>query len=223
MNTVGERVRREREAQGIERKAFAERIGMGYSTLAELERGGMQTTTKLRVIAEALGVSQKWLETGRGSKLPTADEPEDAEWANVVAFAQAVGLSEGAEADEYVKTHSLKFRRDSLTRKRLADKRLGVMYGKGDSMEPRIRDGDAVMFDTTDTRPRDGHIYVILVPGVGADSYSVKRCETIDDMVFFKAENPVGDHKWKKPRRMDDPRFPIKVIGRVRWIASWED
>lgn len=96
------------------------------------------------------------------------------------------------------------------------------MYGRGDSMEPRVLDGDAILFDRSDTKPRDGHLFVILVPGAGAESYSVKRCELVGDLVLFRADNPNGNHNWRKPRRMDDPKHPIKIVGRVRWIGSWE-
>lgn len=146
----------------------------------------------------------------------------DAEWEVVKAYAQAVGLGSGPEAQEYAETHKLKFRAESLARKRLNPDRLAVMYGHGDSMEPRIHAGDAILFDTSDTRIRDGYIYVIMVPGAGGHEYQVKRCEVIDDLVFFKADNPHGDHLWRKPRRMDDPRNPTTIIGRVRWIGSWE-
>ncbi|WP_262363610.1 helix-turn-helix domain-containing protein [Xylella fastidiosa] len=50
METIGSRVRKEREAQNINRSDFAKKTGIGYSTIAELERGGMQTTTKLRLL-----------------------------------------------------------------------------------------------------------------------------------------------------------------------------
>ena len=143
-------------------------------------------------------------------------------WEDVQGFAQAVGLGNGPEAQEYAETHKLKFRADSLARKRLNPSRLAVMYGAGDSMEPRIRSGDAVLFDTSDTRPRDGHLYVVMVPGAGGPEYQVKRCEIIEDIVFFRADNPAGDHNWAKPRRWDHPRDPIEIIGRVRWIGSWE-
>lgn len=71
MDTVGSRVRREREAKGISRIALAKMTGIGYSTIAELERGGMQTSTKLRLIADALDVSLTYLETGKAPKEST--------------------------------------------------------------------------------------------------------------------------------------------------------
>lgn len=211
---------------------------------AERIRGAIAASGKQKTqIAELLGVTAQaitgWETTGRIGKgtlaglalmlgrpieyfLERNPRERDDEDAVVLAYSQGVGLSDGVEAQDYAETHKLKFRAESLARKRLKPKDLAVFYGKGDSMEPRIHDGDAILFDQSDTRPRDGQVYVVLVPGAGAESYSVKRCEMIDDLVLFKSDNPKGDHGWKKPKRMDDPKNPIKIIGRVRWIGSWE-
>lgn len=147
----------------------------------------------------------------------------DYSWTDIRAYAQAVGMGNGPEADEYAESHKLKFRADSLARKRLRPTNLCVMYAVGDSMLPRIHPGDAVLFDTSDTRPQDGKIFVLSVPGAQANEYTAKRCEILEDLVYFKADNPSGDHHWKKPRRMDSKRAPIAIIGRVRWFGSWED
>lgn len=202
----------------------AEVAGTTKQFVSQLENGKNQNPRAelVELWARRFGVTVKWLATGKGPKHADASHDSDGEWADLLGYSQAVGLSDGEEAGEYAETHKLKFRSDSLARKRLKSRDLAVFYGKGDSMEPRIHSGDAVLFDQSDIRPQDGAIYVILIPGAGADSYSVKRCEIIDDMVFFKADNPNGDHGWKKPKRMDNKRHPIKVIGRVRWIGSWE-
>jgi phage repressor protein C with HTH and peptisase S24 domain len=94
-----------------------------------------------------------------------------------------------------------------------------VFYGKGDSMEPRIKSGDAILFDTSDTRAIDGAIYIILWRG----EYYAKRALVLDDVVYFATDNPRGDHNWTKPKRVDAKRDPITIVGRVRWIGSWED
>lgn len=216
VETIGDRIRKELDAQGIERADFARRIKMGYSTLSELMRGGMKSSTKLHAIAAGLGVSSAWLETGRGDKDPSGADPD---WADIRGYAQAAGLGNGAEADEYAETHKLKFKASSMRRKGLRPDKLAVFYGKGDSMEPRIKSGDAILFDTSDTKPRDGTIYLILWRG----EYYAKRALILDDVVYFTTDNPHGDHNWSKPKRMDAKRDPIEVIGRVRWIGSWED
>ena len=219
MTTFGERLKAEREAQDISRQALADMTKIGYSTIAEIERGGMKSSTKTPTLAAALGVSATWLETGKGPKKgPPADSTD---WADIRGYAQAIGLGAGAEAQEYAETHKLKFRSDSLARKKLKPERLAVMYGKGDSMLPRIHSGDAILFDTGDTTPRDGNLYVIVVDGMTRE-YQVKRALVLDDVVYFVADNPAGDHNWSKPRRADAKRAHIEVIGRVRWIGSWE-
>lgn len=222
MDTFGSRVRALRERRQIKAKDLAALTGIAYSTLKEIENERQHSTTKMPNLVRALETNAKYLETGKG-------EPDDRDYgdgddgfASIKGYAQAIGLGVGPEAQEYAETHKLKFRAESLARKRLSPSKLAVMYGDGDSMEPRIRKGDAILFDTSDTRPRDGQLYVIMVPGAGGSEYNVKRCEIIGDIVLFRADNPAGDHNWKSPKRMDDPRLPVKVIGRVRWIGSWE-
>lgn len=141
------------------------------------------------------------------------------DWADVLGYSQAAGLGAGAEAEDYAESHKLKFRATSLRRKGLRPQNLVVYYGKGDSMEPRIHDGDAILFDTSDTQPRDGAIFIVQR---GREMYA-KRCEVLDGVTYFRSDNPHGDHHWRKAKRADNPREPLQVLGRVRWIGSWED
>lgn len=207
--------------------------------IAEAIRECTKTRTKADV-AELLGVSAQaitgWEKTGRISRQAMAGlallsghpieyfidrrpKGRGEEWSDVPGYAQAVGLGKGAEAQEYAEAHKLKFRADSLARKNLRPASLAVMYGQGDSMLPRITPGDALLFDTQDTRPRDGAIYIVQWKG---EIYA-KRAMVLDDAVYFAADNPAGDHHWRKPKRMDAKRDPVNVLGRVRWIGSWED
>lgn len=166
---------------------------------------------------ELLGISATWVLKGKGPMLvPRVDQEET--WSDVLAYAQAIGLGKGAEAQDYAETHALKFKSSSLQRKNLNPSKLAVMYGDGDSMEPRIKQGDAILFDTSDTRPADGGIFVVQWRG---EIYA-KRALVLDDAVYFQTDNVNGDHNWLKPKRMDAKRDPVEVLGRVRWIGSWE-
>lgn len=227
MDTLGQRFKAAMDARNLKpadliaRKVLS-KAGV-YQWTGDIVKPDKVRAETVAKICKALNIRKDWLLDGKGQMDADESVVHDSEgWSDITGYAQAVGLSDGQEAEEYAVTHNLKFRTESLARKRLIGRQLAVMYGNGDSMEPRIQTGDAILFDQSDTKPRDGHIYVIMIPGVGAESYSVKRCEIIDDMVFFKADNPKGDHGWRKPKRMDDSRHPIKIIGRVRWIGSWE-
>lgn len=71
METIGARVRRLRESKGIERKDLARAVGFSYTGLSDLESGKAKSTTKLRRLADALGVTGAYLETGKDQQAPT--------------------------------------------------------------------------------------------------------------------------------------------------------
>lgn len=222
METIGNRIRTEREHQGVSRADLARAAGIATTTLSDLELGLSKSTTALHKIAKRLGVRPEWLESGKGIKEgATADA--DSDHTDIVAYAQAAGLGSGAEALEYAETHSLKFKKTSLRRRGIYGRNLAVYYGKGDSMEPTIKDGDAILFDTSDTRIVDGVLYVIQVDGMANPEYFVKRAMVLDTGVYFQSDNPRGDHSWQKPKPMVSKRQPITVIGRVHWIGGWAD
>lgn len=198
------------------RKAFLEDVAARGAALDPTEVSNLQTgrksfgEKKAEQIELAAGMPKDYLVR------PLADD--DDPWADVVGYSQAAGLGSGPEAQEWAETHKLKFRRDSLSRKRLSPQHLAVMYGSGDSMWPTIKEGDAILFDTTDTTPKNKGVYVVLIPGAGAEEYMVKRALVNKGITTFVSDNPDGDHDWKEPRPLESG---IKVIGRVRWTGGW--
>lgn len=207
----------------------AARIGCSRTLVISWEDGSAKSIggKYLLAAARAYRVRPEWLATGEGKDGFPFDEDaapaRGGEFIPIRAYAQAAGLGDGKEAAEYEQTHGLMFRRDSLSKKRLQSGKLAVMYGDGDSMLPRIKTGDVILFDVSDTKPSDGDLFVIRMDGAANREYNVKRCKIVDDLVLFEADNPRGDHQWRSARRMDNKRQPITIIGRVRWIGSWED
>lgn len=225
---MGGRLRQALDARDMEPPDLIRRTelskGTIYNVLNDTTKPDKIWADTAAKICDVLRINRDWLLYGRGPMDGLArPAPASDEWSDILGYAQAVGLGDGAEAQEYAETHNLKFRAESLARKRLNARHLAVMYGKGDSMLPRIRAGDAILFDTSDVRPRDEALFVIQTHGIEGNAYSVKRCRDFGDTIYFDALNPEGDHNWRKPRRMDDRRHPITIIGRVRWIGSWED
>lgn len=214
-----------RDRSAVTQEVVADLMG-GISQGAVSQYLTYRTRLNFRAVtafAKALGIDpttirsdlpeQKLVDSGR-----TGDE-----WSDVLGYAQAVALGDGRDPEEYAETHKLKFRAESLKRKHLRPHTLAVVYGRGDSMLPRIHQGDAILFDTSDTIPKDDKLFIVHSAGPRGIEYSAKRCRDFDGLIFFDSLNPDGDHGWKKPRRMDDPKRPISIVGRVRWIGSWED
>lgn len=166
-------------------------------------------------ICSVLRISQDWLLTGRGS-MDDVDEPADEDVAAVPGYAHSLALGAGSTPEEYAETHRLLFRQSSLRRKGLLGRRLEVYYGRGDSMEPRIHDGDAMLVDRDDTAPRDGDIYVL----ESDDGAVAKRLTNIDGRWYFESDNK-ADPKWRKPVPLEG-KTTWTIAGKVRWIGSWE-
>lgn len=206
------RIRKAIKDLPLSKAEVAERLGVTPQAITGWETKGRIGKQSLAGLANLTGLPLQHFLGGAAAN-------NESDWADITGYAQGVGLGKGTEAQEYAETHKLKFRADSLHRKRLNPHKLHVMYGDGDSMQPRVSKGDAILFDESDKSPRDGKLFVIEWRG----EIYVKRCEVIDDLVYFRADNPAGDHQWKKPKRVDSARDPISVIGRVRWIGSWED
>lgn len=210
METFSHRLKRLRIAAGLSQERLAHACGYsGQSRIGNYE-GGKRTPSLNEIpnLAKALGVSEAELV----ATLPPSSD--DGDWAPVMAYKLAASLGNGAQPDEYAETHSLKFRADSLRRKRLHPERLGVLYGRGDSMLPNIKSGDAILFDRSDIQPKDGKLFVINYDG---DLYA-KRLIEIDGMWFASSDN----FDLYKPIRLD-PARGVVIIGRVRWTAGWVD
>lgn len=210
--------------RGITQEKMADELGITQGAVSQYLNGKIPMNYRtLKTFSAALGIEDTDIRSDLPEQQFHAPAVNDDDWANVIGYSQAAGLGSGAEAVEYAETHSLKFKKTSLRRRGIYNKPLAVYYGKGDSMEPTIEDGDAILFDTSDTRPIDGVLYVIQVDGQANPEYYVKRAMVLDAGVYFASDNPAGDHNWRKPKPMDSKRNPITVIGRVHWIGGWAD
>jgi len=229
MDTMAERVKRALELRGMTpsdliAKKVLSKAGV-YFILDGTTKADKIRATTVDKLSRVLGVSGEWIQHGKGPmEVRATAKVSDDDYADVIGYSQAVGLgAAGSEAVDYAETHSLKFKKTSLRRRGILNRPLAIYYGKGDSMEPAIEDGDAILFDTSDTRVVDGVLYVIQVDGQANPEYYVKRAMVLDAGVYFASDNPAGDHNWKKPKAMDSKKHPITVIGRVHWIGGWAD
>ena len=210
---LGLRLKEARKARGMTRRKLEELSGVRYSTIAEIENEPQKASSHSAALATALRVNHMWLATGKGPRdLDSGDE----QWPDILAYKQPASLGAGAEPDEYAVTHKLKFRAESLARKRLKPDQLAVVYGRGDSMLPRIHDGDAILFDRSDREPRDGMLYVVTYDR----QLFAKKLTLLGGRWFIESLNK--DHpKWAKPEPIDEHKG-FEIHGRVRWVGSWE-
>ena len=103
------------------------------------------------------------------------------------------------------------FRKEFLSRIGVNAKKAAMMYVSGDSMTPLICDGDTLLFDTEDTEPREGYIYVCSF----GDALMVKRLQMIPGGWQLCSEN----QRYSPTPIQGDELQNFRVHGRVRWFG----
>jgi phage repressor protein C with HTH and peptisase S24 domain len=216
---IGDRLKELRESEQLTQPQMAEIVGTTKQYVSQLEGGKNQTPNGqfLEGWARHFRVSLRWLATGQGPKVTITRRGDgDDDTVDIPGYAHELALGDGSTPEEYAESHKLKFRASSLRRKGLLGRRLEVYYGRGDSMEPRIHDGDAILVDRDDQAPKDGEIFVL----EGHGGAMAKRLTNIDGRWFFESDNK-AEPKWRKPTPLDG-KHSYTIVGRVRWIGSWE-
>jgi len=192
--------------RGIEGQSEVARVlNASPQTVNNWEARGMSKTGMLKAQAE-IGVSATWLETGQGPMelrhllgVPLASV--EGSYREVEAFNAGnpavvpvpkvnirvrAGVT-GFEVDsdsEHLDTYPIE--RSWIEANGFSQSRLIAMRVKGDSMEPRLYNGDIIVVNTGDTKPVDGDPYVINFEG----EVVVKRLTRDAGEWWLTSDNP---------------------------------
>lgn len=215
---IGKKLKLERKRLGITQVQLAQRLGVGQSTISDLENGGLQSWHVHRdKLASIFKKPRSYFEPSdeEVSEFPPeidahADEPDSVA---IPEYDVRLSAGGGFEVDR-----ETTLRYWALPRFLVVD-RLGVSPNQatvqevvGDSMEPTLSSGDYVLIDLSDRR--------LGLPGVFAvwdgDALVCKRVERVPGTepseVRIKSDNSLhGEYRVPEER--------VKVIGRVRWVT----
>lgn len=183
-----------REAGFPSQSALAREAGVPQPTINRLLKGGGKqgpSTETVRKLAVACNVNFEWLNEGIGEKRRTISKakiefvarPEEiADSSRVFAVddgnensdlarirkvklrlsAGIVGFSIDAEEKD---TNPIYFRRDWLLSRGYRAEALIAIRVKGESMEPNLYEGDTVVVNTDDRKPKDGDVFAVNYEG----------------------------------------------------------
>ena len=129
-------------------------------------------------------------------------------WRQVDQIDLAVAAGAGAEADDETVTERLTFRLDWLRSHGLDPGQCTVVKVQGESMEPALPEGSAILVDRARRRRRVGGIFVVRT----ADGVVVKRAGKDQSGAW----QLLSDHPAWNPAPW--PR-DAQVIGEVKWMA----
>ena len=220
-----DRLRKARIEKNISQVELSRLTGESQSKIAALESGRNKKPTNTVQLAEILGVSAYWLETGKGEMHPSPAQneikdihrpmlwssndplPEDdytfAPYMKEQAFCGGAGAFEIPDYNGF----RLPFGRATLRRKSISPDNVFCCTLTGDSMEERIAEDAAIAVDAGEKTIRDGKIYAFR----HGDLFRVKYLSRLPGgRVKIKSHNPAYEDE---EAGLED----IEVIGRVFW------
>lgn len=174
----------------------------------------------VKKIAESCDVSADWLLFGttgeRAGAHPTSDPVRmctaDTELIMVPMVDARLAAGTGSfEAGNSIEGHYA-FRTEFLSRRGNPAKMV-LMRVTGDSMEPKIEDGDVVLIDRSQRQPRPGQVFAVGIE----DLVYIKAVDTLPGKLILKSANPAYP-----PIEVDargDLENGMRIIGRVIWVG----
>ncbi|MEA1083238.1 helix-turn-helix transcriptional regulator [Sphingomonas sp. CD22] len=216
--TLGERMAARMKALGLSQAELARRVKVSQPTISAIFNGDTQRPKHLRAIALELETTEAWLlgeteDAGAGA-LGALDRDAMAEklglWL-VPEMELSFAMGAGSFLDVFEQRGVRAFDREwlrSLSEGNLA--KLFVADGDGDSMEPTLRDGDAVLIDAAQkVIDRPDRIWAIAYGGMGM----IKRVRRL----------PSGGYELMSDnqavRSITASEADMHVVGRVIWIG----
>ncbi len=216
MDTIGKRL-----AHAIELSGMA---GPTVFGMAKISKGALSQwlsddvspehvkAATVRRLCEVLEIRSEWLLDGSLPMRPGGGNEASTE---VPIWNARAAAGIGMNNDDAEPIGSILFRTRSLRNKNIVEPH--AIYVDGDSMRPRLKTGDTIIYDRADTEIRSGKTYVLDLDG----NTVVKRVFVEqDDTLRIVSDNARADPEWRDRMRTRDS---VRVAGRMRWIGSWED
>lgn len=239
MNTLknfGERLKAARKGK-LTQGDLSEATGISQNAICNYENGKRRpNASRLQSICEALGVSPNWLLTGEGPMTLKEEEDEEAEQKplkKLTPTSAAFALDGVEDGSEMINVPMVKARlsaglgsfevagdvegycafSSAFLHRKGNPESMVVMKVQGDSMQPEIMDGDAVLIDQSKKEVRLGRIYAVGFE----DAIYLKRIDKEPGKIILKSVNP--DYR---PIVIDlgEQMFDMfRVIGQVLWVG----
>jgi SOS-response transcriptional repressor LexA len=211
--TIGDRIRAARDNKELDQSTLADKAGVVTRTLQRWEKGEqVPDGVSITKIARATGVQPTWLLTGEGEMYPLPSRPD-----NVYSLPMTVrkknrlvelplisAVPAGKVATMFHPDHV----DDYVTVDDIRDPGAFALRVKGNSMSPRIEDGDVVIV-SPQAEARNGDICVVRVEGED----TLKKVKFEGTYVHLIPLNP--DYEPVTVRRKD-VNFVWKVVKLIK-------
>ncbi len=212
-STMGDRLRSARENKELDQATLAEKIGVATRTLQRWEKGEqVPDGVSITRIAKATQVHPTWLLTGEGEMYQVSTRPENV-YPLTPSFRRKVKLVDlplisAVPAGKVATIFHPDYVDNYVTVDDVKDPGAFALKVKGNSMSPRIEDGDIVIV-SPQAEVRNGDICVVRVN----DEDTLKKVKFEGNYVHLIPLNPDFDPMTAKKK---DVNFVWKVVKLIK-------
>lgn len=198
---IGNNIRKARELKGLTQDELAKRMGYkSRSTIARIENGDNDVSqSKLKKFAEILDVSIDFL-LDDGKDKASVSRPKGVRIPVLGNVAAGIPITAVTDVEDW----------EEIPEKLASSGTYFALRIKGQSMEPRIKDGDVVIVrqqSDVDT----GDVAIVLVNG---DEATVKEVKKLDTGIMLIGWN-TAVYSPRFYSAKDIKTLPVKIIGKV--------
>lgn len=198
---IGNNIRRARELKGLTQDELAKRMGYkSRSTIARIENGDNDVSqSKLKKFAEILDVSIDFL-LDDGKDKASVSRPKGVRIPVLGNVAAGIPITAITEVEDW----------EEIPEKLASSGTYFALRIKGQSMEPRIKNGDVVIVrqqEDVDT----GDVAIVLVNG---DEATVKEVKKLDTGIMLIGWN-TAVYSPRFYSAKDIKSLPVRIIGKV--------
>lgn len=211
--TIGDRIREARDNKQLDQTTLADKAGVVARTLQRWEKGEqVPDGVAITKMAKATGVHPHWLLTGEGEMYATPSRP-----ANVFKLPQTfrkksalveLPLVAAVPAGKLTTSFHPDYVEDYIPVDDIKDPQAFALKVKGNSMSPRIEDGDTVVVSPAQ-EPHNGDICVVRVDGED----TLKKVKFEGSYIHLVPLNPDFEPVTVKKR---DVNFVWKVVKLIK-------
>lgn len=208
------------EAANVKNDAeFARLLDINQSSVAAARKREQVPPGWVEKIADRFNADANWLFFGEGNNDLTkmqascgSSEASDVDLIMIPMVEARLSAGHGSLQVSGESDRGYAFRSDFLHRKG-NPKSMVLMRVDGDSMQPEIMDGDAVLLDQSKTDIRLGKIFAVGFE----DAIYLKRIDRVPGKLILKSTNPAYPPLEIDVQGQEQDLF--RVIGQVLWIG----
>lgn len=188
--------------KGVSQKEIADYLGMDRTTYVKYESGASKPTRKLKQIADYFGVTTDYI-LGREKNIPNQESTQYKKRGIKIPVLGRIQAGIPVEAIEEIIDY------EEIDEELAKTGDFFCLQIKGDSMAPRMLEGDVVVVRKQPDL-ENGQIGIVLVNGQDATIKKVVKHETGISLVAFNTAYPTRIFTFE-----DIETLPVVILGRV--------